>query len=452
MKKILQKRLQFCNLFAIITLVVITNCNFLKGVTVIFTKFDVTSYFSRLAKNELVNKVFGFVKSNKIIVKITSYSIVAITAIIISILAVGVRVGFNVNYSGKVIATVSNSSVFYSAKDIAVKNVKSNGADKAINSPVFLLTLTVEDKLSTPNTLADAIIENSNDIIKGSALIVNGETVISTESSQLEALLEERRTAYFTEGAENTAYFTDSVEIMDGFYLAEDLKSIDEAKEIINTLSVKTVSTSVTENTVKYSVKKVYTGSYENGYHKVQTKGENGLTRTTVTSETLNGTASADAVTSTEVIKKSVEQIEIFGTAKAYVSATEKAQASSNGFIFPLNRGSYKISAYYGDGRSHKGVDLSANKGTPIFAVSSGTVTYAGYDSDFGYNVIVDHGNGIKTRYAHASALCVSNGARVSQGDMIATVGSTGWSTGNHLHFEVIVNGVRVNPAPYIGL
>ena len=84
--------------------------------------------------------------------------------------------------------------------------------------------------------------------------------------------------------------------------------------------------------------------------------------------------------------------------------------------------------------------------------MQAGKVTYAGWDSDYGYNVVIEHLNGLKTRYAHANALCVSKGATVAQGDMIATVGSTGWSTGNHLHFEVIVNGVRVNPGPYIGL
>ena len=95
---------------------------------------------------------------------------------------------------------------------------------------------------------------------------------------------------------------------------------------------------------------------------------------------------------------------------------------------------------------------MAADKGTPIFAAASGKITFVGYDSQYGYNVIIEHSNGIKTRYAHANALCVKKGDTVSQGDMIATVGMTGYATGNHLHFEVIVNGNRVNPAPYIGL
>ena len=112
----------------------------------------------------------------------------------------------------------------------------------------------------------------------------------------------------------------------------------------------------------------------------------------------------------------------------------------------------FVISSYYGDGRNHKAMDLAANKGVAIFAAAAGKVTYAGYDGDYGYNVVIDHGNGIQTRYAHESYLTVSKGQTVAQGDMIGAVGSTGYSTGNHLHFEVIINGTRVNPAPYIGL
>ena len=79
-------------------------------------------------------------------------------------------------------------------------------------------------------------------------------------------------------------------------------------------------------------------------------------------------------------------------------------------------------------------------------------MTYSGYDGGYGYCVVIDHGNGIQTRYGHASALKVSKGTKVEQGDLVALVGSTGNSTGNHLHFEVIVNGKRVNPISYIGL
>ena len=90
--------------------------------------------------------------------------------------------------------------------------------------------------------------------------------------------------------------------------------------------------------------------------------------------------------------------------------------------------------------------------GTPIYAAASGVVTYAGQTAGgYGIHVQIDHGGGVQTLYGHCSALAVSYGQYVSQGQVIAYVGSTGNSTGNHCHFEVIVNGTRVNPAPYIG-
>ena len=418
----------------------------------IFKDFDIKATVLKLANCKYSKYALNFIKTNKTLVKIASIVFAVLLVTIISILSAGIRIGFKVNYSGKVIATVSNASVFENAKAIAVKNVNSDKADKAINKPFFLLTLTVSDKLSSPDKLADAIIENSKEIAYGSALMVNDETVICTLGDGLSNLTKARLTDYYVEGADNQASFVDSVEVKTGYYLKNDLKDASEAEDIIKSLDVKTVSTTVTENTVTYSVKKIKTSSYENGYHKVYKKGQNGVTRTTVTSETINGVKTTENQISTKVISEPVEQVEIFGTAVPKVSASEHASASSKGFIFPLNPGTYKISSYYGDGRNHKGIDLAANKGVAIFAVADGVVSYAGYDSDFGYNVIVDHGNGIKTRYAHASALCVSKGTRVSQGDMIAAVGNTGYSLGNHLHFEVIVNGVRVNPAPYIGL
>ncbi|HDS30195.1 MAG TPA: M23 family metallopeptidase, partial [Firmicutes bacterium] len=89
--------------------------------------------------------------------------------------------------------------------------------------------------------------------------------------------------------------------------------------------------------------------------------------------------------------------------------------------------------------------------GTPIHASGSGIVAYAGWKSGYGWTVILDHGSGLATLYAHCSSLIVNTGETVSRGQVIARVGSTGLSTGNHLHFEVRINGEPVDPVPYIG-
>lgn len=99
---------------------------------------------------------------------------------------------------------------------------------------------------------------------------------------------------------------------------------------------------------------------------------------------------------------------------------------------------------------THKGIDIAATRGTPILSTASGTVTFAGWSSGYGYLVKINHGNGVETYYGHCSKLYVSAGDTVEAGEQIAAVGSTGNSTGNHLHFEIRLDGKQVNPQTYV--
>lgn len=97
----------------------------------------------------------------------------------------------------------------------------------------------------------------------------------------------------------------------------------------------------------------------------------------------------------------------------------------------------------------HRGFDIAANEGTGIFAAANGVVEYSSELDTYGLVVKIDHGNGFETLYAHCSKLDVEVGQYVTRGDKIAEIGNTGNSTGNHVHFEVIHNGVRINPKDY---
>lgn len=99
---------------------------------------------------------------------------------------------------------------------------------------------------------------------------------------------------------------------------------------------------------------------------------------------------------------------------------------------------------------AHTGLDIATSSGTPIGAAASGTVTFAGWKGSYGYLVVITHSNGVQTYYGHCSKLYVSAGQTVSQGQSIAAVGSTGNSTGPHLHFEIRVNGIAYNPQNYL--
>lgn len=110
------------------------------------------------------------------------------------------------------------------------------------------------------------------------------------------------------------------------------------------------------------------------------------------------------------------------------------------------------ISSYYGmrNGKMHTGVDFAANAGTPIYAWKSGMVTYKGWNGSYGNFVEIQHNDGTVSRYAHMSGYNCSEGQTVSKGQTIGYVGTTGNSTGNHLHFEIKVNGSFVNPLNYL--
>jgi murein DD-endopeptidase MepM/ murein hydrolase activator NlpD len=122
---------------------------------------------------------------------------------------------------------------------------------------------------------------------------------------------------------------------------------------------------------------------------------------------------------------------------------------SANGFIWPVN-GPVVSGFGYRWGRMHEGVDIAAGFGTPILAAAAGTVSHAGWLGGYGNLVVVEHGGGIATAYAHQQQIYVGVGTSVAQGQQLGEVGSTGNSSGPHLHFEVRVNGSAVDPLGYL--
>ena len=129
--------------------------------------------------------------------------------------------------------------------------------------------------------------------------------------------------------------------------------------------------------------------------------------------------------------------------------STGNGQPSAAGLIWPCDG---VVVSGFGMrwGRMHEGIDINCPYGAPNRAAAAGTVIYAGWLGGYGNLVVVDHGNGLSTAYAHASAILVSVGQTVSQGETVSLVGATGHVTGPHLHFEVRINGVAVDPLLYL--
>ena len=123
-------------------------------------------------------------------------------------------------------------------------------------------------------------------------------------------------------------------------------------------------------------------------------------------------------------------------------------------YLWPLPKGQGWITCKFGgsdpNNKPHYALDVAIAAGTPIYATNAGTVLISGWHSSYGYYILIDHGNGMASLYAHCSALLVKAGQTVSRGQTIGKVGTTGFSKGNHLHFEIRKNGVRVDPLAYM--
>ncbi len=214
-------------------------------------------------------------------------------------------------------------------------------------------------------------------------------------------------------------------------------------QQAVPLMTVRTVEVSTFAETVKYKTIYKKSSSYYKGEKIVQRAGSNGKAKVTARLVKENGKTVSRTDLSEEIIKEPVSKIVIKGT---------KAVPSTQGTGQLQRPVAVSVYAGYGMrwGRMHYGLDYAAPTGTAIRAADGGTVVSAGWSGAYGLRIVIDHGGGIKTLYAHCSAIYVSAGDKVYKGQNIAAVGSTGRSTGAHCHFEVFVNGKNVNPANYV--
>ncbi len=155
------------------------------------------------------------------------------------------------------------------------------------------------------------------------------------------------------------------------------------------------------------------------------------------------------------ILKDIVDRNKPVETPKVNYNKVVTAKTIGAAYVPPTGEGVWptvnrRVNCAYMGYSGHTGIDLGGAIGTAIYAYRSGTVSFAGWATGYGLHVKVDHGDGMVTYYAHCSELLVSPGQKVTEGQMIAKIGMTGWTTGPHVHFEVRLGGVPVNPYPYI--
>ena len=386
--------------------------------------------------------------------KLIAFGVFSLILIAVSVFSSGVKLTYNLIYNGEVFATVSSKSVYNEAVKLAKAELTGDKVD--ITSAEIKSVISINEKTDSAKEVSQLILENAPSVCSGYEVVIGDKTVgYVSDISIFEKAKNERLAAFAVEDAECESTFTVNVDTKPVYFTVASLSKTEDIQSAVSALDVKTVAVTNRSYTVKYETVAKKDSSKNAGYQVVLTKGINGLGQTKEEVTYLNGEAVSDPVVTKVITRAPVDEVVLVGTKNVYVASAPQ-NASSSGFKWPLGVTGVITSEYgasrHNGAKTHGGVDFGVPEGTSVIAVKSGIVSEVGYDSSYGYYVVIDHGNGLKTRYAHNRTNCVTKGQKVSASQLIALSGNSGRSTGPHLHFEVILNGNRVNPGYYLNL
>lgn len=433
------------------------------------------------------------------------------TVVVIAVLfstrfyAVAIKVTVNGETAGYVANEKEFSEVVGQVEDSLASVI---GENYVMNStPEYTFAFVEKEKLEDTKIYDNVYTIVCEEIGEHYGLYVDGEVVAATETEEeLTSILEELKAPYQTGKEGESVEFVAQVEIKKGIYApsyfvtGEEIRSkfssatnpryytireddylsdiskatglskaqlhalnpgLDERKLVpgkkLNIsqpeiyLGIKIVKTVNYTEDIAFETVQIKNSSLYKTQTKVKTAGQKGKKDITAQVTYIDGVQVSKKIISEKVTKQPVTK-EVYVGTKALPSSTSTSPLAGKGaFIRPIN-GGYTSCAYRGY-RGHTGVDLTMHgaHGKPVYASASGTVISAGWSGGYGKTVRIQHSGGIVTVYAHLSSINVSVGQSVYQGQQIGRIGSTGNSTGPHLHFEVRVNGTAVNPMKYIG-
>lgn len=300
------------------------------------------------------------------------------------------------------------------------------------------------EKIISDAELHDGIAASSDKMVEAATIVVDlKETVSIASEEQLGEVLELVEDTLGVDGADSSAVGL----IGCTQKLAPEasvLTPADAAQKLCDDGLVSVKSEVSSSEVCDYTAPAIETENPElyEGVREVTEKGKKGKQELVTVKSYVNGEL-VDERSTANVIDEGV-------AAKVSVGTKERPKGIGTGkFIFPA---SGKLTSSFGArwGRNHNGIDIGAPTGTPVYASDDGVVTCSKYRNSYGNMVVIDHGNGYETYYAHNSELIVSEGQNVTKGQLIARVGSTGNSTGPHCHFEIHYNGEIKNPANYL--
>lgn len=427
--------------------------------------------------------------------------------------ASNVTYALQITNDGDLVGYVEDESVFTNAQEqLRQRIIRTDGSAATFEiKPSISLVQVNENLVSGVDKMTDNLIRMSKaDVSEAEGLYIDGDFYGAvTDKTLLESILTKTLDSYRTGAEGEIVSFVKDIQLREGLFLTESLISSEEMENILLSnqqaeitytivegdspiliadkngipysefkslnpeiettcmvgqkaliatekpfLSVKVIKNETYDESIPYEKETTEDNSQYKGYTKTVQAGRNGVQQVTASVEYVDGYETNREVLSTVVTQEPVTEKVVVGTKAKPTYSTGTVLSASVGtgsigsnFIWPVNSGyvSCGYSSY------HKALDIATSYGTPVHAAAAGRVIVAGWYYNYGKCVVIDHGNGVQTLYAHNSSLNVSVGDYVSQGQKIAGVGSTGYSTGNHCHFEIKVNGSNRNPWNYLG-
>ncbi len=363
---------------------------------------------------------------------------------------------------GDTLVFVENEMVWDEAEQMVRERVQASagGTVEWDAHPQFELRIVDPAARTGVSELADKIISASSDQIKKAVGIrVNGELVsIVEDGPAVQKLLDDTLAAYDAGEHDSVAYLY-PIEQVPGIYFTSSVQDTTmalQALESSTALSVKVIDTIEYDETIPYTAERQESDEYRKGYEFVSQAGEDGVRHVVAEQMSINGEVISVVPQSYTVTKEMVPEITTVGTRTFRIETAVGGEVIGSGsLIFPVPELKYITTpfSWRPGGGGHRGIDLCAPANSPILAADAGVVIEVGmHHYSWGNYVLIDHGNGLTTRYAHCNDVYVSAGQSVAGGELIAGIGMTGIATGYHCHFEVEQNGVLINPAPLLGV
>ena len=422
----------------------------------------------------------------------------------------GLEYGINVEYNGKNLGIISEESEFDEAAKEVQKRISYVDSNEYIEfSPKFSLKIISEDD-SFMNTqqLANKMLSESNkELADAYGIYVDGQFIGAVrDKNKVADTMTKNLLNYKVDGEIRDMCYSKSIDYVEGIYLTESViseneaikkltaknystesyvvqksdsivsvcqkynmteekfkelnPSLDEEKSLVPGTVIKVLEAESfipiqyireleTTSFIDYETIEVETSEINLGRSELLVKGSRGEKQNKIEVTYIDGVERSRKTLSSVITKEpTVEQIGI-GTYTAKPASSDTVLTGSGKFAWPVDGGF--ISDPFISDRNHKGMDIAAPAGTDIYAAGDGVVVASGWNTGgYGYFVMIDHLDGYETLYGHCSGLYVVEGQTVTRGQLIAAVGTTGDSTGNHCHFEVRESGMCLNPANFV--